>query len=69
VEGDPLSAEAAIDNTCTSRRGEWSIRIESSGRMTCTETHFLVTSRLEVHERNSRVFACTWTHEFPRDHC
>jgi uncharacterized protein len=68
VEGDPLSAEVRVDNTSLSQRGDWRITIESSGRMTCTETHFLVASRLEVHEGGSRIFARTWTDEFPRDH-
>jgi hypothetical protein len=37
--------------------------------MTCTASTFLVTSELEVYDGASRVFARTWTHEFPRDHC
>ncbi len=69
VEGDPLSAEVRVENTSVGGRQDARIDIRATGVMTCSATHFLVSSELEVRERGHRVFARTWTHEFPRDHC
>jgi hypothetical protein len=69
VEGDPLSACVRVENTCGHGRGDWQVSIRATGTMTCTATTFVVTSELEVDEGATRVFARTWTHEFPRDHC
>ncbi len=68
VEGDPLSATVRVVNTGWHARGDWQISIAATGTMTCTATAFIVTSELEVHEGDARVFARTWTREFPRDH-
>jgi putative CocE/NonD family hydrolase len=69
ADGDPLSARMQIVNTGSYGRGDWQIAIKAIGTMTCTATTFRTTSELEVHEGATRVFARTWTHEFPRDHC
>ena len=69
VEGDPLSAEVRVENTSVGGREDARVDIRAKGVMTSSASHFLVTSELEVHERGHRVFARTWTHEFPRDHC
>ena len=69
VEGDPLSAEVRVENTSVGGRDDSRVDIRATGVMTGSATHFLVTSELEVRERGHRVFARTWTHEFPRDHC
>jgi hypothetical protein len=69
VEGDPLSARVRVANTAWHARGAWQFSIRAVGTMTCTATSFLVSSELEVHEGEVQVFARTWTHEFPRDHC
>ena len=69
TDGDPLSAEVVVENTSVGGRPGSRVDIRSKGVMTCTATHFLVTSELEVRERGRRIFARTWTHEFPRDHC
>ncbi len=69
VEGDPLSAEVRVENTSVGGREGARVDIRATGVMTCSATHFLVTSELDVRERGHRVFARTWTHEFPRDHC
>jgi hypothetical protein len=67
-EDDPLSANVRVENTSFYGRGDLQVSITAIGTMTCTATDFLVTSELEVHEGATRVFARTWTHEFPRDH-
>ena len=60
---------SGCENTCRARpRRLAGARSARSGTMTCTATHFLVTSELEVDEGATRVFARTWTHEFPRDY-
>ncbi len=69
VEGDPLSAEVVVENASVGGREDARVDIKARGLMTSSATAFLVTSELEVRERGHRVFARTWTHEFPRDHC
>jgi uncharacterized protein len=68
-DNDPLSAQVRVANTSTFGRGDWRILIRADGTMTSTATTFLTTSTLEVFEDRQRVFAQTWTDEFPRDHC
>jgi putative CocE/NonD family hydrolase len=68
VEGDPLSARVVVENTADYGRGEWSVHVEATGVMTSTATHFLVSSRLDVYEGETRIAARAWDHEFPRDH-
>jgi putative CocE/NonD family hydrolase len=69
VDDDPLSAHVRVSNSAWQARGDWQVSITAVGTMTCTATTFLVTSELEVFEGTERIFARTWTHEFPRDHC
>lgn len=69
VEGRPLTARVDVANTSSFGRGALQIEIASRGTMTCDADAFLVTSTLEVDENGVRVFARTWTHRFPRDHC
>lgn len=69
TEGDPLSAEVHVVNTERFEEDDLRVDIVADGRMTCTRTEFLVTSSLEVRENGTRLFARTWDHRFPRDHC
>jgi hypothetical protein len=48
-------------------RGDWSMRSEVTSAMTSDLESFHVTTKLEVCERNTRVFARTWTYRFARD--
>ena len=57
VEGDPLSAEVRVENTSVTAVGDWQVSIRAIGVMTCTATHFLVTSELEV--QRGRGTACS----------
>ena len=68
VEGDPLSARVEVSNTADYGRGDWRVHIEATGVMTSTATHFLVSSRLDVYEGETRIAARAWDDEFPRDH-
>jgi putative CocE/NonD family hydrolase len=67
-EGDPLSAEVRFHATSGMARGDWSMRSEVKSTMTSDLEAFHVTTRLEVSERDERIFERTWTRRFPRDH-
>jgi uncharacterized protein len=67
-EGDPLSARVEVENTSEYGRDGWHVHIRATGLMTSTATHFLVSSRLDVYEGETRIAARAWDHEFPRDH-
>ena len=69
TEGDPLSAEVHVRNTERFEEGDLRVDIVADAVMSCTLGEFLVTSSLEVRENGARVFARTWDHRFPRDHC
>jgi hypothetical protein len=66
-DGDPLSAEVRFRAASGMGRGDWSMRSEVTSAMTSDAEAFHVTTLLEVHERDVRIFARTWTHRFPRD--
>jgi putative CocE/NonD family hydrolase len=68
VEGDPLSARVEVRNTSDYGRGDWRVHVEATGVMTSTATHFLVSSRLDVYEGDTRIAVRAWDDEFPRDH-
>jgi hypothetical protein len=67
IEGQPLSATAQSDRHIIIGRGDWQTRIETTSRMTCTATHFMVTNSLEAYEGETRVFAKTWDFKVARD--
>jgi uncharacterized protein len=67
-EGDPLSAEVRFRASSAMGRGDWSMRSEVTSAMTSDAEDFLVTTQLDVYEREKRIFARTWTHRVPRDH-
>ena len=64
-EGDPLSAEVRFHATSGMGRGDWSMRSEVTSSMASDPEAFDVTTTLEVHEREERIFARTWTAPFP----
>jgi hypothetical protein len=70
VEGEPLSARVDCDNGVALERGadDWYTRARATGTMTTTATHFCVTTALEAFERETRIWAKSWTFTIPRDH-
>lgn len=68
VEGDPLSARVAFAGTTGMARGDWRVRAEVRSEMRCDAHVLHVTSTLDAHEGDERVFSRTWTFAFPRDH-
>jgi putative CocE/NonD family hydrolase len=67
VAGDPLSARVACQGGFVVRRGDWDTSGRVTGEMTSTTTHFHVTTSLEAHERNVRIWAKSWAFAIPRD--
>jgi putative CocE/NonD family hydrolase len=67
VEGDPLSATVSSEVAVSLDRPGWSTRVRATGTMSSDAERFIVTTALEAFEGNARIFARTYTYEFPRD--
>ncbi|MEQ8665586.1 MAG: CocE/NonD family hydrolase [Rhodospirillales bacterium] len=63
---DPLSAEAAHHYTVRISRDNWRIRTETFSAMTCDETHFHVSGRIEAYENDSLAFERDFAESIPR---
>lgn len=67
VEGDPLSAAVTCRVEVSLARAGWNTRTSAASTITCDRERFTVTTSLDAFEENVRVFAQTYTHQFPRD--
>ncbi len=67
VDGDPLSASAVCRSTTSVGRGDWRTRVEATSTMTASAEAFLVTTRVEAYEGDTRVFARSTERSIPRD--
>ena len=67
VAGDPLSARARCRSTTSVGRADWRTRVECDSAMTATAEAFLVTTRVEAYEGETRVFARSAERSIPRD--
>ncbi len=67
VAGDPLSARAVCRSTTSVGRGDWRTRVECESTMSATAGEFLVTTRVEAYEGDTRVFARSAERAIPRD--
>jgi hypothetical protein len=67
-DGDPLSAtcETACNVEIARKDGRFGHR--STGRLTCTATHFRVEATLRVTENGATIFERNWDERIPRDH-
>jgi hypothetical protein len=63
---DPLSAKMETHWTETRRRGDWSIRTETYGRMTATARHWIIWGKIEAYEGEVKVFEKEFDEEIPR---
>jgi hypothetical protein len=63
---DPLSAKMETHWTETRRRGDWSIRTETFGRLTATARHWIVWGKIEAYEGDELVFEKEFNEEIPR---
>lgn len=63
---DPLSAKMETHWTETRKRGTWSIRTETKGRLTATKTHWIVWGQIEAFEGKKKVFSKEFNEEIER---
>ncbi len=66
-DGDPTSAAMTTDFHVEMAFAETTIRHHSTGRLSCTTTHFRVQQTLAVHEGDTLIFQRAWDEEIPRD--
>ena len=67
TDGDPLSAITLTDYKVTMQFPGHTIHHHSTGRMSCTATHFRIEQTLEIHEADTLIFERQWDEEIPRD--
>ena len=63
---DPLSARMETHWTETRKRGTWSIRTETKGRLTATKTHWVVWGEIDAYEGKKKVFSKEFNEEIER---
>jgi putative CocE/NonD family hydrolase len=56
VEDDPLSARIRCERTMGLRRGDWSVRVETSSTMSADAETFYITNVIDAYEGHTRVF-------------
>ena len=66
-ESDPLSAEYASEHTIGYARGDWSVRLVSSVRLTADRDDFRLRSTFDAWEGDTRVFSNNRDTKIPRD--
>jgi hypothetical protein len=66
-DDDPTSAVAELAHTDTLARGDWTIRIETQLRLSCTRETFLVHASLRAWEGANQVCSRTWDRRIARD--
>jgi predicted acyl esterase len=66
LPGDPLSARMETHWTETRKRGTWSVRTETRGRLTATKTHWIVWGQIEAFEGKKKVFSKEFNEEIER---
>jgi uncharacterized protein len=62
----PLSAKMETHWTETRKRGRWEIRTETYGRLTATETHWIVWGKIEAYEGKKQVYTREFNEKIPR---
>ena len=66
VEDDPLSAWSEIVHRTLSRRGDWSVAVETVIRLSSTRTAFRLEADLRTREGDRTVFRRRWDRTLPR---
>ena len=67
TDGDPLSAVTLTDYHVTMQFPGHTIHHHSTGRMSCTATHFRIEQSLKIHEADTLIFERQWDEEIARD--
>ncbi|MGZ3585133.1 MAG: CocE/NonD family hydrolase, partial [Ktedonobacterales bacterium] len=68
TEDDPLSAEVVSEYHVETGGEGWSTKVVASDTVTADADAFHSTCQLEAYEGETRIYARTWTEDFPRDH-
>jgi putative CocE/NonD family hydrolase len=63
---DPLSAKMETHWTEERRRGKWSTRTETYGRLTATKTHWIVWGKIDAFEGKKKVFTKEFNEKIER---
>ncbi len=66
--GDPLSMTAEIMSICITAREGWEARTRSTMKLSCTETEWIVSERMEAFHDGRGVFERERSARIPRDH-
>ena len=64
---DPLSARFDCRYSHRTRRGDWSVRVETRTRMSCDAHHFHLRAEVQAYEDGERVHERHWEESIPRD--
>ncbi len=67
TDGDPTSAAMMTDYKVEVAYPDVTIRHHSTGRLSCTATHFRVQMTLDIHEDDAPIFHRSWDEEIARD--
>ncbi len=67
TDGAPCSAETEIRQQSLLRRGDWTVRLELSTRLTCTADTFRLEAELTAREGEEIVQTREWDETIPRD--
>lgn len=66
---DPLSSEGMSTWTCDMQRPGWFVRTVSTARITCTQTHWIISASVVAYEGEAKVFEKIFPEKLiPRDH-
>lgn len=66
-DGDPLSARVELDHAIRLRRAGWSIRVETTTRVSADEQDFHLETTLDAWEDDALVFSRSWRRSIARD--
>ncbi|HEV7652054.1 MAG TPA: CocE/NonD family hydrolase [Actinophytocola sp.] len=65
---DFCSVHGETEWVMTFARGDWSTRVETRQRLTCTPTEFRLHAQLDAYEGATRICSRNWNLALPRDH-
>jgi len=63
-----LSMTAEIDWTCSAEREGWRVHSHYTSSLSCTETEWVISERLEAWHGEEKVFERERSARIPRDH-
>lgn len=67
-DGDPLSAAVRCERRIEICRGDWRTRVELRSEMTADATDYLLSTRIDAYEGDTRIHSRAFTATVPRNH-